>query len=160
MTGREHELNATDLETITESKARMKFRKVPSFLILILSLLCFGLLQYHRSIQTNVLAFEPKSHPESTGSISSERRQEYYVRHCITERILGKVEMEMETNVPFEVSYETSPEIGENRKSSFEEIFISKLWIPPEEEANEKQASGNDISMLSRTKIVPNINIT
>src|SRR6218665_2465982 len=134
--------------SLTESKARMKYGKALGFWILVLSISCIGLLQYHRSINLKVLVEEPKPLSESTDSISNARRQEYYVRNCITERILGKVEMDLETVVPFEVSDENSPEIGEKRKSSFEEIFIKKLWIPPGGGANEKQASGNHISML------------
>src|SRR6218665_1240609 len=129
----------------------MRYQKAPVFLILGLSISCIGLLQYHRSsrpIDVNVSATEPKPHSESTDSISNTRRQEHHVRHCISDRILGKAKVILDTNVPFEVSDETSPEIGENRKSSFEEIFIKKLWIPPGQGVNEKQASGNDISMF------------
>jgi|SRR6218665_2667223 len=138
----------------TESTARMKFRKATGFLILVLSITCLGLLQYHRRVNLSVSATEPEPHLESNNSISNARRQEYYVRHCITERILGKVEMGLDAVVPFEVSDETSPEIGENRKSSFEEIFIKKLWIPPGQGANEKQASGNAISMFLASLLI------
>src|SRR6218665_3224633 len=129
----------------------MRYQKAPVFLILGLSISCIGLLQYHRSsrpIDVNVSATEPKPHSESTDSISNTRRQQYNVRHCISDRILGKAKVVLDTNVPFEVSDETSPEIGENRKASFEDIFKNKVWILPGEGVNEKQASGNDISMF------------
>lgn len=101
--------------------AAMNYRKALVFFSLILSI-CI-LLQYYRKFNLT-------------------EKQGYYVRHCVTDRILGKVSAELQS-VPFEDSKETSPENGEQRRSSFENIFKNKVWVPQEERKSENQASGN-----------------
>ena len=123
----------------------MKYGKAPIFLILIISISCIGLLRYHFNIDLNALT----PYSELADRISNNAgRQEYYIRNCISNRILGKAGIVLDTVALFEVSDETSPEIGENRKASFQDIFKKKIWISPGEGDNEKQASGNDTSML------------
>lgn len=117
----------------------MTYRRVLALLILILSV-C-GILQYHSNFIMEHLVMEQDSHSDS---LPRAGRQGYYVRHCTTGRILGKAPSGLQT-IPFKVSKGSSPEIAENRKSSFENIFKTKEWIRPDERKNENRASGKRI---------------
>src|SRR6218665_1958892 len=119
----------------------MNYRKALVFFSLIL-LFCI-IHQYHRNFNLYFSAEEPKSHSWSIGRFSEAGGHGYYVRHCVTDRILGNVPSELQS-IPFKISEHNSSENPEERRSSFENIFKNKVWVPQQERKNENQASGNN----------------
>jgi len=121
---------------------KMTYQKSLGFFVLIF-LFC-GILFYHRNLETEHSAKEPKSHLDRLSKAGEAERQGYYVRHCTTDYILGRTPRGLQA-VPFEVPSGTSPEIAENRKSSFEHIFINKVWIAEGERNKKNLASGKKV---------------
>lgn len=116
----------------------MTNQKVLGFFILIF-LLC-GTLYYHRNFETEHWR-QPKSHLKRLSKAEETGSEDYYVRHCTTDSILGRTPIGLQT-VPFEVPSGSSPEIADNRKSSFEKIFQNQEWISENERNKTRQASG------------------
>lgn len=127
------------LKSMALVRTKMTYLKVLSFLILIL-LFC-GILYYHSNPETEYLSEEPKLHSDR---LSQAGTQGYYVRHCTTDRVLGKTPKGLQT-APFEVQKGISPENSDNRKSSFQHIFKNKLWIEKGERNKKNVASGKQI---------------
>src|SRR6218665_2501128 len=127
------------LDSTTVVNSTMTYSKVLSFLILIL-LLC-GILYYQRNPETEHLTMKPKLQSDRLSKAGTQSYTYVYVRHCTTDRILGKTPNGLQS-VPFEVTGGTSPDNENSRKSAFQQIFKNKVWIAPRERNNSKAASG------------------
>ena len=123
--------------------AKMAYQKALGYFVLIF-LFC-GILFYHRDLETEHSAKEPKSHSDRFSRAGEAERQGYNVRHCTTDSILGRAPKGLQT-VPFEVPSRTSPEISKSRTSSFQRIFQNKVWIAAGERNKTSLASGKKIS--------------
>lgn len=113
-----------------------------SFALLVFIVLSFGgLLYYSLNLNTEQTVKDAETPSMLTDHFFYPGREGYYVRHCITYRILGKRPNKLQT-IPFEALEEISSESAEKRKSSFESVFKNKAWIPAKERKNDSRVSG------------------
>lgn len=79
--------------------------------------------------------------PRNNGFVSFYLEPDEYIRHCITNEVIGKLPPNLETR-PFAGPLTNATEDAKERKASFDDIFKSKTWLSGEEKKEEERASG------------------